>query len=178
MQLKCPKCKRRVSYFGLTQRCPNAIPGTTQRGEERKMRRSASFLAILMSFAVVTFLLANSSFVEAGGTCQDKLVGNFYNCDFEFSDESPVTYCVEFETGGVSSNFDLVIKSTHYGCGCDTKGSFKSPSYDATANTFECVADFGTVLDGKVTSGKLRGQGLNYVGTSVDFSCTQTTSCP
>jgi hypothetical protein len=143
------------------------------------MRRSASFLAFLMFSIIVTVLLAKLPLVEAGGNCQAKLVGNSYDCVFEIESTSPVDFCVEFETGGISSNFDLLIEAADYGCACDNKGSFKSPSFDASGNTFECVGNgFGTEFNGKVSSDKLSGQGLTDVGTSIDFSCTKTTACP
>jgi hypothetical protein len=144
------------------------------------MRRSASFPAVLMFSAIVTVLLANSSSAEAGGgNCQAKLVGNAYDCDLEFSDTSPVTVCGDFFTGGLSSNFDFFIfPGGDYGCACETKGSFKSPSFDASASAFECVSESGFQFNGKVTSDKLSGQGTGADGESIDFRCKRrTTAC-
>src|SRR5208282_6931027 len=84
------------SLRDLTQRCTNAIRG---RLEDRTMKRSAGFLTVLMFSAVVTILLTNSS-SAMGGNCQDKLVGNSYDCVFELSNGTTETTCVDFEMGG------------------------------------------------------------------------------
>ncbi len=142
------------------------------------MKRSASFLAVLMFFAVVAVLLANSPSAEAGENCQDKLVGKAYNCDFKFSNETSTTYCLEFVTGGSSSNFDLLIGlSGDFGCACQATGSFKSPKFDASASAFECADDFGDQLDGKVASKTISGEGTAYDGVSIVFSCEQIKAC-
>jgi hypothetical protein len=59
------------------------------------MRRSISFLPVLMLSAVVAVLLANLSSAEAGGgNCQAKLAGNSYDCNLKFSDGPPETDCL------------------------------------------------------------------------------------
>jgi hypothetical protein len=64
------------------------------------MKRSISFLPVLMLSAVVTALLANLSSAEAGGgNCQAKLAGNSYDCNLKFSDGPPETDCFGFRTG-------------------------------------------------------------------------------
>jgi|SRR5208282_1564175 len=52
-----------------------------------------------MFSAVVTILLTNSS-SAMGGNCEDKLVGNSYDCVFELSNGTTETTCVDFEMGG------------------------------------------------------------------------------
>jgi len=144
------------------------------------MRRSASFLAVLMFSA----LLANLSSAEAkGGNCQDKLVGNAYDCTEKDSGGGTSPICWEFATGGSSSNFDLYLGDlggTDYGCACQGNGSFKSPSFNSSSNEFECVgASFDFEWHGKVSSKKLSGQGSAADGESLFFSCTERTSpCP
>ncbi len=140
------------------------------------MRRSTAFLAFLMFSA----LLINLSSAEAGGgNCQAKLAGSSYTCDFKFSNGASETLCVEFGTGGVSSNFDLFIPpSTDYGCACQATGSFKSPSFNGSASAFECSGDdFGTQLDGKVAGKKISGEGSGYSGESIVFSCEKISAC-
>ncbi len=140
------------------------------------MRRSTGFLAVLMFSA----LLTNLSSAEAGGeNCQAKLVGNSYNCVFELSDGTSETFCVEFGTGGSSSNFDLFLPpSTDYGCACQATGSFKSPKFNGSASAFECDGvNFGTQIDGKVASKKISGEGSIYSGESFVFSCEKITAC-
>jgi hypothetical protein len=143
------------------------------------MKRSASFLAVVMSSLVVTFLLANLSSAEAGGgNCQDKLVGNSYNCtEKESTGGGTVSGCLTFETGGVSSNFDLVIEGEHYGCACDTTGSYKSPAYDSSSSAFGCVG-LDTLINGKLKSKKIAFQAITESGISDVLSCTETSSCP
>jgi hypothetical protein len=162
----------------LTQRYPNAIPG---RWEDRTMKRSASFLPVLMFSVVVTVLLANLSPAEAaGGNCQGKLVGNSYDCNEKYSDSSSDTECYKFETGGVSQNFDIFIGFADYGCACDTTGSFNSPSFDRSSSTFECLSTLsGFLINGKLKGKKLKGQGTDVSGVSVIVACTERTSpCP
>jgi len=153
------------------------------------MRRSASFPALVMLCAFAIVLIGNSSFAESPrGTCQDKLVGNSYDCiytffsgDYGFTDKS---VCIEFVTGGLSQNFDLVgvlgSLSSDYGCACEKKGSFRAPSFDASANAFECVGDLVNVVQfhGKVESNKVRGQASEESGVTIVFDCTKRfTAC-
>jgi len=140
------------------------------------MKRSAGFLTVLMFSALLTNL---SSAEAGGGNCQAKLGGTSYNCDFEISNGTSQTFCVEFGTGGASSNFDLFIPpSTDYGCACLATGSFKSPKFNGSASAFECVGDdFGTQLDGKVAGKKISGEGNNYLGESIVFSCVKVAAC-
>jgi len=142
------------------------------------MKRSVSFPAVLMFSVVVTFLLANLSSAKAGGgNCQTKLAGNSYTCVVTFSDSPPADDCFEFATGGLSSLFDLHREEgdLDYGCACQTTGSSKSPSFDASANAFECAADpvgEGFEITGKVKGHKLSGQANNSTGESAVFTCT------
>lgn len=145
------------------------------------MRRSTSFLAVLMFSGVGTFLLANLSSAQAGGgNCQAKLVGKAYNCTLEQPTMPPQAACFEFVTGGLSANFDLVIApgGVDLGCACDATGSFKSPSYDGSSSPFECVTETGTQLNGKIKSNKLGGQATNTQGMSAVYTCTETATCP
>lgn len=142
------------------------------------MKLTVRVLRVAIFSALVTGLAAGSA-LAGGGNCQSKLVGNSYNCNFEGSNGASVSYCVEFETGGISSNFDLflVSVSADYGCACLAKGSYNSPRFDESTNEFQCTAEFGTQLDGKVTPKKISGQGATYEGLSFFWSCTQTPSC-
>ena len=141
------------------------------------MRRLTSFPVVLMFSAIVAALLANSTSAEAN--CQAKLAGNSFDCTFKFSDGPPATVCVSFLTGGSSSNFDLLIPpSGDYGCSCETKGSFSSPSFDASGTGFECVAGFGFAFTGKVEpNNKLAGQGVGLDGEGIAFSCKKVAAC-
>jgi hypothetical protein len=147
------------------------------------MRQSASFSAVLMLSALVTGLLGNLSPAEAGGgNCQARLVGNSYNCTAkETTMPSPQTFCAEFETGGTSANFDLLVVSsitTDLGCACDTTGSYSSPSFDTSSSAFECVDDHGTQFNGKIKSKKLDGQASDAGGDSLIYTCTlSATAC-
>jgi hypothetical protein len=131
-----------------------------------------------MFSVVVMFLLANLSSAEAGsGNCQDRLVGNAYDCT-ERTPTEDFSVCWEFAVGPTSSNFDLFLDvSTDYGCACEGDGSFKSPSFNASLNEFECV---GASIDfewrGKVSPNKLTGQGSDAQGQSIFFSCTKRSS--
>jgi hypothetical protein len=136
------------------------------------MRLSASFLAVLMFFAVVTILLTNSSSAQArGGNCQDKLVGKFYNCTGKDSEGGTVTGCIEFASGGLSMDFDLFAGGNDYGCVCDTTGSIKSPSFDGSSSAFACVTN-GILINGKVKSKKVTAQAIDESGSSQILSCT------
>jgi|HubBroStandDraft_4_1064222.scaffolds.fasta_scaffold197234_2 hypothetical protein len=147
------------------------------------MRGSASFLTVLMFSVVVTFQVANLSSAEAkGGNCEAKLVGNSYDCTLNEPPNPPVPFCAEFETGGISVNFDLFLISTgtsDLGCVCDTTGSFKSPKIDGSSSVFECVDETGTQLNGKIKGKKLDGQASDAAGMSAIYTCTErSTACP
>jgi hypothetical protein len=139
------------------------------------MRRSASFLAVLMFSGVVTTLLASSPFAEAGGgNCQEKLVGKSYGCTLESSISStPLTKCFEFLTGGTSSDFVLEVDGADSVCVCDATGSFKSPAFDSSSSSFECVDGVGVQHNGKVKSDKLSGQISDTDGESLVYTCKE-----
>jgi hypothetical protein len=143
------------------------------------MKRSASFLVVLMFSVVVPVLLANFSSAKAGENCQDKLVGKAFDCDVN-SPEGTGNGCIEFETGGISMDFDLLAGGDHYGCACDVTGSFKSPSYDGSSSSFECFSTAaGFLFNGKVKSKKLEGQSINEAGDPAVYNCTEmSSSCP
>lgn len=150
------------------------------------MKRLATFLRLVALSAFVTVLRCNSSFAEShGGNCQDKLVGNSYDCTykffgggngFSFIDKS---VCVTFVTGGLSQNFDWVgvlgSLASDYGCACQATGAFRSPSFDDSPHAFECVGDLVNVVQfhGRVESNKLNGQASEKDGTTIAFHCTQ-----
>lgn len=145
------------------------------------MRRSAGFSAVLRFSAVVAVLVANSPCAEAGGgNCQEKLVGKSYGCTLKQSGSStPFTRCFEFVTGGVSSDFDLVVGTDDSVCVCDTTGSFKSPSFDSSSSSFECVDGAGVQHNGKVKSDKLSGQISDAEGESLIYTCEEGAApCP
>jgi hypothetical protein len=147
--------------------------------EELVMKLSAAFVTIVAFSTLMTVSLAEPSCAVAGdGDCQAKIAGNAYDCDFKASDGSSSTACVHVFTGGLSQDFDFGIASgDDYGCACDTKGSYKSPSYDASANEFECVTNFGDELGGKIKSGGLSGEGISSGGVSMVFSCKKVKAC-
>jgi len=137
------------------------------------MRRSASFLAVLMFSILVTVLLADlSSAVAGGGNCQDKLVGNSYNCSFVNSNGSSGSECIEFNVGVYSSHFDAWYGGIdEYGCACDPQGS----SFDASSNTYECSAPSSSPSNSFLLIGKINGKKLSEQGLAADgFQYTET----
>jgi hypothetical protein len=137
------------------------------------MRRSASFLVL-----VAGVLLCTSS-KSSGGTCQNKLVGSFYDCTYAFNfGQSGVGggtitkhNCMEFVTGGLSENFDLVSQGFpgDLGCACQTTDT-RMFSFNISANTFECVGD-SIEFHGRVDSDKLHGQASEENGVYIVFDC-------
>ena len=168
---------------------PTESKAAERRRTPKKMtatiRRSASFQASVALSAFVTILLCAPSFAE-GGSCQGKLVGNSYDCSYTFVIVGGAVRskgdCMEFVTGGLSQNFDLVGQvgglPSDYGCACENTGSFRSPDY--AANAFQCVGNPGLVqIHGKVESNKLHGNGSDESGATIFFNCTQrSTACP
>jgi len=144
-----------------------------------KMRRSASFLVLVAALLLVT------SSRSSGGTCQNKLVGNSYDCTYAFNfGQSGVGVgtitnhnCVKFVTGGLSGNFDLVSLGfpVDLGCACQTTTArIIQPSLDISANAFECVGDSAGNLvqfHGQLDSNRLHGQASDESGTYIDFDC-------
>lgn len=148
------------------------------------MRRSASFLALVVFSTFVTVLPCRSSFAEALGhklNCQDKLVGNSYDCSLVAGGSTVEKDCVEFTTGGVSQDFDWVTVlglTVEAGCVCQTTGSsIKSFALDASANAFECVgnivSDLGNFiqLHGTIEGKKLHVQASFETGQSIVIEC-------
>ena len=148
------------------------------------MRRSASFLVLMAAVLLCT------SPESSGGTCQDKLVGNSYDCTYAFnSGQSGVTIgvitehnCMEFVTGELSGNFDLVSLGfpVDLGCACQTTGDRIAPRFlHISANAFECVGDSAGNLvqfHGKIDSNRLHGQASEESGVFIDFDCKKLSS--
>jgi hypothetical protein len=168
---------------------PTESKAAERRRTTKKMtamiRRSASFPALVTLSAFVTILLWAPSFAE-GGSCQGKLVGNSYDCSYTFVIVGGAVTskgdCVEFVTGGLSQNFDLVGEvgnlPSDYGCACENTGSFKS--FDESMNAFQCVGNPNIVqIHGKAESNKLHGSGSDESGATIFFNCTKrSTACP
>ena len=141
------------------------------------MTRSASFLVLVAA----VWLCASSE--SWGGTCQDKLVGNFYDCTYGYNFGQSgfggglVTKhnCAEFVTGGLSQNFDLVSLGfpVDLGCACQTTNT-RIFSFNISADTFECVGDSAGNLvqfHGKIDSNRLHGQASEESGAYIVFDC-------
>jgi hypothetical protein len=142
------------------------------------MGKTARLLAIATCSALLMGLLASSPSAAAGGNCQTKLLGKSFACNIKFSNGPAGTDCFEFTTGGTSQNFnffDDVIGN--FGCACDTTGGFKSPKFDGSGNSFECVDDSGTQIHGTVKGKKISGQGTDIDGNSLIYTCTVGPSC-
>jgi hypothetical protein len=168
---------------------PTESNAAERRRTAKKMtatiRRSASFPALVALSAFVTVLLCAPSFAE-GRSCEGKLVGNSYDCSYAFVIVGGAIIskgdCMEFVTGGLSQNFDLVGQvgglPSDYGCACENTGSFRSPDY--AANAFQCVGNPNLVqIHGKVEANKLHGNGSDESGATIFFNCTKrSTACP
>jgi hypothetical protein len=131
------------------------------------------YLGVLALSALVPALLANSSTAEAGGgNCQNALADKSFDCTFK--GEGPTeNFRLCFTTGGISTYFDLHYAGVDYGCVCQTAGSFSSPKFDGSESKFECVTEDGVEVTGKIKKSKLTGQGSDFEGSSVVFSCTE-----
>ncbi|MGB0058598.1 hypothetical protein [Candidatus Binatus sp.] len=137
------------------------------------MARSASLLMI----AMLSVCLSSPSAV-AGGSCQAKLVGKSFACNLKFSNGPATTDCFEFNAMGISQHFSFFDDTIgNFGCACDTTGPFKSPKYDSSPNSFECVDDSGTQINGKVKGDKISGQGTDIDGNSLTYTCKVGLSC-
>jgi len=146
------------------------------------VRRSASFLVL------VAGLLLYTSSKSSGGSCQNKLVGNSYDCSYAInSGQSGVSVgtiskhnCVEFVTGGLSENFDLVgsVPTSDLGCACQTKSdALITPKMNISAEDFECVGD-SIEFHGRIDSDRLHGQASEENGVYIVFDCKKlSTAC-
>jgi len=136
------------------------------------MRRSVSLLVVTFSVFAVS-LLAISFSANAGGNCEGKLLGNSYECNYVNSEGGTGSECISFGTGVFSVHFDAGYDGTdEYGCACDPKGSKKSPSFNASSNTYQCTSPSspsyllsGTIKGKKVTEQGLESDGFQYVET-------------
>ncbi len=149
------------------------------RGGNSTMRKSTGLGVVALS-AIVMALFANLSSAEARGNCEAKLVGNSYDCAY-VNNSGPGTECLEFVTGGTSIYFDGIYDGTvDFGCGCDSKGSLNSPSFDASSNTYECSLNGEPYLViGTIKGKKLSNQGLDAEGDQYIETCTlRSTPCP
>lgn len=141
------------------------------------MKNPASALMLATMPIFLIGLLLDSSSAAAGGNCQAKLVTKSFACEVKLSNGPAHTDCFEFNSGGVSQQFDFFNLEHSYGCACDTTGSFKSPNFDNSASGFECVDDSGDQLNGKVKGNKISGQGTDEDGNSLIYTCTVGPSC-
>jgi hypothetical protein len=131
------------------------------------------FTGVIVS-AFVTALLANSFSAQAAGNCQSKLVGKSFNCEWNEKGGGPEPITVEFETGGLSADFDMSFGGGDYGCTCETTGSLSSPSYDRSSSAFVCESNFDYMVVGKVSGKKVTGQGTDSsVDGSFIFTCKE-----
>jgi hypothetical protein len=122
--------------------------------------------------------------------CQDKLVGNSYDCTTlqPFSGGvAVVKICAQFVTGKLSNNFDFLVGlgSFPYGCACEvtSSSSVNKQFFDfhVLSDAFECVGDPENLVQwhGKVESEKLHGQGSLGNGSIFEFVCKKrSTACP
>ena len=135
-------------------------------------------------------VLLYTSSESSGGTCQDKLVGNYYDCSYAItSGQSGPSIgfitghnCVEFITGGLSSNFDLVgslaSSDGDLGCACQTTSdALITPKSDISSDDFECVGD-SIQFHGRIDSNRLHGQASEESGLYIVFDCKKlSTAC-
>jgi len=146
---------------------------------DRTVKRSGSLLIAAACSALLTGLLSTSPSAFAGGNCQAKLSDNSYSCTFKSSNESPTTDCIEFTPAseGTSQNFNffdagVLSRTESFGCTCGTVGPFKSPRFDSSSDSFECVDEAGTQIHGKIKGKKFSGQGTDIDGNSLIYTCT------
>jgi hypothetical protein len=135
------------------------------------MRRSIGLVvAIFLAFAMS--LLAASFPANAGGNCQDKLVGNSYECTFTTDGAGGYTACYSFITGGMSTEFDLEYNGEdYYACTCDAVIKGKLVAFNGSSSKFECWGDNEYMVNGQIKGKTLSGQGVDYTGLSFIFSC-------
>jgi hypothetical protein len=142
------------------------------------MSRSVGFgVAVTAVAALAMVLCANSPSALAGGNCQDKLVGNTYNCTYSANDGTMGTDCVAFSSGG-SGYFDALYSGVvSYTCVCVASGSLSSPKFDASSSAYECTrGDFPESISGKVKGKKLTDQGVEGDGSQFIEECTITST--
>lgn len=137
------------------------------------MVNRVSLVVIAGCSAFLMGLLAGSLPAAAGGNCQAKLVDKSFGCNVKFSNGPAKTDCFEFSALGLSQNFSVFDDFIgNFGCACDTAGSPKSPKFDGSPSSFECVDDAGDQINGKVKGDKISGQGTDIDGNSLIYTCT------
>jgi len=150
------------------------------------MGRTRSFLSRrIVAIFVLGFVIPSAAL--AGGNCQNKFVAvdgvpAGFTCNVKFSNGPSMTECWTFAHGSLSQFFDIFTENTetdldHYGCACGTTGSFKSPKFNSSSDTFECDDGNGGRLNGNIKGKKLSGQSSNEDGSSEIFSCTRNSGC-
>jgi len=147
------------------------------------MRRHHSLSTVAICSTLLMGLLAGSPFAVAGESCAAKLVNLSYACNFKLSDGSSATDCIEFipASEGPSQDFNFfdhfLSPTTAFGCACDNTGSYKSPKFDSSSGSFECVDESGIQINGKLKGKKISGQGTYVDGDSLIYTCTIGPSC-
>jgi hypothetical protein len=146
------------------------------------MTRSTGLMTVAVFSSLAMVLFANSRSAEAAGNCQDKLVGNSYDCNVADNQTPKFTECFSFQTGVISQYFDLDINSVlTLGCACYAKGSSKSPSFNSSSTNFACSELGGPefLYIGTVKGKKLSIQGVAEDGEQDIGTCTLRSSpCP
>ena len=141
------------------------------------MGGSRGLVTVAVCSAILVGLFANLPSAEANGTCQAKVVDKSYDCNFKDNNFPPFTECWNIGTGGVSQYFDVNNGFDEYGCGCDVTGSTNSPSFNNSANNFECTdssAPFMFIV--KIKGKKLSVQGVGSDGEQYVGTCTLRSS--
>jgi hypothetical protein len=158
-----------------------------REGGIEEMWRLGRSVAVVMLFVLAATSICNSALAD----CQDNLVGNSYDCTIALEVEGhgagggiiTTDDCIEFVTGGLSANFDLVGVSGfggEFGCACQVQGGIYSSRFRLSPDAFGCVGPSENVaeLHGKIDSDKLRGQGSDQSGTIIQFECKKRrTAC-
>jgi hypothetical protein len=128
------------------------------------MSRTTGFVVIAVCSAIVMGLIVNVPSVEARGNCQAKLVGHSYDCNFKDNMFPPFSFCFEFATGGLPTDFDLHYSGVDNGCVCDATGSARSPSFGSSSTKFDCVDTAGAFM----LTGTIKGKDLSIQGVGAD----------
>ena len=151
------------------------------------MARTFSFLSLAIFSGLFLGVVCAPLSAPAGETCQDKLISKTvdltgFTCNVKFSGGSSMTECWTFAQGNLSPYFDIFTENTdmdldHLGCTCGATGSFKSPKFNSSPDTFECDDGSGNRLNGKLKGKNISGQSSDDNGNSAIFSCTPNTGC-
>lgn len=141
-------------------------------------------LRIAALVALAVSMTAGSPSASHARSCED-LIRERYKCTATYSNGDSSEFCMR--TGPGSSAGDgqfayLEDENLAYFCTCDVKGRAPNVQFGGSSRDFFCGSNgTNTAISGRISGGRITGQGYNYAlssGLRSSFTCQAVQTCP